>query len=234
MGGAAAGAMAGLVLERLPAVHAAPIPTCSVPASVSTPADSRWRASSTPAAATGTRTAPRSRTCCALRERASIPRRPGRGGGGRAGLRRALPVPVLFAAATATSSSPTRGAALRAATSTGGFLWVDDDFGIDPSFRRAMAGVPRRAAGRACRSRTRSSRLRTTSRPACPRSTSTTAARRGPSGSSRRAAGRLLFVRHRPRGRSRGPRDPRRPAREARGGAAHGPEPRPLRADALR
>src|SRR5207249_1685813 len=38
---------------------------------------------------------------------------------------------------------------LRRYLTNGGFLWIDDDFGIDPSFRREMKRVPRRRAGRA-------------------------------------------------------------------------------------
>jgi hypothetical protein len=37
--------------------------------------------------------------------------------------------------------SDTEAANLRRYLTTGGFLWVDDDFGIDPSFRRAMKQV---------------------------------------------------------------------------------------------
>jgi hypothetical protein len=37
--------------------------------------------------------------------------------------------------------TPTEAANLRRYLTTGGFLWVDDDFGIDPSFRRAMKQV---------------------------------------------------------------------------------------------
>jgi hypothetical protein len=37
--------------------------------------------------------------------------------------------------------TPTEAANLRRYLTTGGFLWVDDDFGIDPSFRRTMKQV---------------------------------------------------------------------------------------------
>ena len=37
--------------------------------------------------------------------------------------------------------TPTEAANLRRYLATGGFLWVDDDYGIDPSFRRAMQQV---------------------------------------------------------------------------------------------
>jgi hypothetical protein len=37
--------------------------------------------------------------------------------------------------------TPTEAANLRRYLTTGGFLWVDDDFGIDPSFRRAIQQV---------------------------------------------------------------------------------------------
>jgi hypothetical protein len=37
--------------------------------------------------------------------------------------------------------TPTEAANVRRYLTSGGFLWVDDDFGIDPSFRREMAKV---------------------------------------------------------------------------------------------
>jgi hypothetical protein len=37
--------------------------------------------------------------------------------------------------------TPTEAANLRRYLTTGGFLWVDDDFGIDPSLRKAMRQV---------------------------------------------------------------------------------------------
>ena len=71
---------------------------------------------------------------------------PGRGrpgGGGRARRRQPVPVPVRVRLRPrqhqvhARPRSPTCGA-----TSTpAGFLWVDDDFGIEPSFRREMKRV---------------------------------------------------------------------------------------------
>jgi hypothetical protein len=50
--------------------------------------------------------------------------------------------PFLFACGHGNLKlTPTEAANLRRYLTTGGFLWVDDDFGIDPSFRRAMAQV---------------------------------------------------------------------------------------------
>ena len=78
----------------------------------------------------------------ALRERTSIP---------VAGIREAVvepgsaalfQYPFVFACGHGNMKfSPTETANLRRYLTTGGFLWVDDDFGIDPSFRRAMKEV---------------------------------------------------------------------------------------------
>ncbi len=50
--------------------------------------------------------------------------------------------PFLFACGHGNLKlSPTEAANLRRYLTTGGFLWVDDDYGIDASFRRAMRQV---------------------------------------------------------------------------------------------
>jgi hypothetical protein len=50
--------------------------------------------------------------------------------------------PFLFACGHGNIKlTPTEAANLRRYLTAGGFLWVDDDFGIDPSFRRAMRQV---------------------------------------------------------------------------------------------
>ena len=50
--------------------------------------------------------------------------------------------PFLFACGHGNLKlTPTEAANLRRYLTTGGFLWVDDDFGIDASFRRAMRQV---------------------------------------------------------------------------------------------
>jgi hypothetical protein len=50
--------------------------------------------------------------------------------------------PMVFACGHGNMKlSETEAANLRRYLATGGFLWVDDDFGIDPSFRRAMKQV---------------------------------------------------------------------------------------------
>lgn len=50
--------------------------------------------------------------------------------------------PFLFACGHGNMKlTPAEAANLRRYLTTGGFLWVDDDFGIDPSFRRTMQQV---------------------------------------------------------------------------------------------
>ncbi len=50
--------------------------------------------------------------------------------------------PMIFACGHGNMKlTETEAANLRRYLETGGFLWVDDDFGIDPSFRRAMKQV---------------------------------------------------------------------------------------------
>jgi hypothetical protein len=50
--------------------------------------------------------------------------------------------PMIFACGHGNMKlSDTEAANLRRYLETGGFLWVDDDFGIDPSFRRSMRQV---------------------------------------------------------------------------------------------
>jgi hypothetical protein len=78
----------------------------------------------------------------AVRERASIPTAGTREAVVEPGSAALFQYPLVFACGHGNLKlTPTEAANLRRYLTTGGFLWVDDDFGIDPSFRRAMKQV---------------------------------------------------------------------------------------------
>jgi hypothetical protein len=78
----------------------------------------------------------------AVRERASIPTAGVREAVVEPGSAALFQYPFVFACGHGNLKlTPTEAANLRRYLTTGGFLWVDDDYGIDPSFRRAMRQV---------------------------------------------------------------------------------------------
>jgi hypothetical protein len=78
----------------------------------------------------------------AVRERASIPTAGTREAVVEPGSAALFQYPFVFACGHGNLKlTPTEAANLRRYLTTGGFLWVDDDYGIDPSFRRAMKQV---------------------------------------------------------------------------------------------
>jgi hypothetical protein len=78
----------------------------------------------------------------AARERASIPTAATREAVVEPGSAALFQYPLVFACGHGNLKlTSTEAANLRRYLTTGGFLWVDDDFGIDPSFRRAMKQV---------------------------------------------------------------------------------------------
>jgi len=75
----------------------------------------------------------------ALRERTSIPVSGDREAVVEPGSAALFQYPFLFACGHGNMKlTPTEVANLRRYLTSGGFLWVDDDFGIEPSFRREM------------------------------------------------------------------------------------------------
>jgi hypothetical protein len=78
----------------------------------------------------------------AARERAAIPTAGAREAVVEPGSAALFQYPLVFACGHGNLKlTSTEAANLRRYLTTGGFLWVDDDFGIDPSFRRAMKQV---------------------------------------------------------------------------------------------
>ncbi|HEY2955536.1 MAG TPA: DUF4159 domain-containing protein [Candidatus Eisenbacteria bacterium] len=74
-----------------------------------------------------------------LRERTSIPVAGDREAVAEPGSAALFQYPFLFACGHGNMKfTPTEVANLRRYLTSGGFLWVDDDFGIEPSFRREM------------------------------------------------------------------------------------------------
>ncbi len=78
----------------------------------------------------------------ALRERTSIPIAGDQEATVEPGSAALFQYPFVFACGHGNIKlTPTEVASLRRYLTTGGFLWVDDDFGIDPYFRREMKRV---------------------------------------------------------------------------------------------
>ena len=78
----------------------------------------------------------------AARERLSIPTAGSKEAVVEPGSAALFQYPFVFACGHGNLKlTPTEAANLRRYLTTGGFLWVDDDFGIDASFRRAMKQV---------------------------------------------------------------------------------------------
>lgn len=77
-----------------------------------------------------------------VRERTAIPVAGDREAIVEAGSAALFQYPFLFACGHGNMKfSPTEVANLRRYLTTGGFWWIDDDFGIDPSFRREIARI---------------------------------------------------------------------------------------------
>src|SRR5262249_45925640 len=78
----------------------------------------------------------------AVRERTGIATAGDREAGGEPGSAALYQYPMVFACGHGNMKfTPAEVANVRRYLTTGGFLWIDDDFGIGPSFRREMKRV---------------------------------------------------------------------------------------------